>query len=894
MVYVVAHNGDYGTVASHAFRAAVDGLTITGGNQLGFPGNRNEVGGGAISNAPGETGTAPDENFVLDIQGGALMVNAYARYLQITNNNVIANSGASGAIRIGTPQLGTDTEDGNPEGDPATGETFPAYDQQNTDVRIAYNRVIGDGGTSLGGALSIFNGSERYHVDHNQFCGNFSAEYGGAISHFGLSKNGEIDHNKIYLNESVDEGAGIMIAGEPQLDAATAIPIPGKLSNGSGPVKIHDNYIASNLAGDDGGGLRFLQAGNWQADVYNNMITDNISTHEGGGIALDDSTNVRIYNDTIAKNITTATAVTATGAPAPAGLSTGDNSTPLMACVVTAPTYSHTNGRTTNNSATFTLPNGTPLANRFSAADLGATLVQNTRLPAGTKIVSVATNGLSVGLNEVANGTSTNLAYSVYRACDGMPPQAAGPASFSNPLLFNDLFDDNRVGNWVSNGLVPGIHGIGLVTAELINEWDMGSADGAGVLSPTNSVINSTTGYNPDPSNIVHTEPVHQGDLPSAHNYEKFVAPFDIGVSVSPWRIQPRFRPAAILGVSLPANAIGDYHLLDATSPAANHGAASKAIPPFSPPTVNAPTADIDNDARALPIDIGADEVRTPTADLTVTKTHSPAGSVAFNAAVTYTVTVHNNGPDAVTSAPVTDNFPAGVTVNTWTCSAVGGSCTVSGSGNSRAGTVTLSNGGTATFTAGTNAAPTTKTVPALTTLDPFNTNGTNLGANWSQPNNALRVNATQAQCNSALLPCVAYWNGSTGGGPLYGPKQGAGFTFQSSGGIPANPLTGSELLMAVSGGRSSASTRTVCECNTPPEPSRQSSTRRPSPYRLAWWIRTRPTTRRATAWASPATGCRSGGQRRRRTQFTDLVRLDPDGRLRQRQLDRGGCEQHH
>ena len=40
------------------------------------------------------------------------MVNAYARFLRITNNNVSANSGASGAIRIGTPQLGTGTEDG--------------------------------------------------------------------------------------------------------------------------------------------------------------------------------------------------------------------------------------------------------------------------------------------------------------------------------------------------------------------------------------------------------------------------------------------------------------------------------------------------------------------------------------------------------------------------------------------------------------------------------------------------------------------------------------------------------------------------------------------------------------------------------------------------------------
>ena len=63
-----------------------------------------------------------------------------------------------------------------------------------------------------------------------------------------------------------------------------------------------------------------------------NIIANNLSTHEGGGIALDDAPNVTLVNNTIAKNITTATAATngAVGGikPAnPAGLSTGYNST---------------------------------------------------------------------------------------------------------------------------------------------------------------------------------------------------------------------------------------------------------------------------------------------------------------------------------------------------------------------------------------------------------------------------------------------------------------------------------------------------------------------------------------------------------------------------------------
>jgi hypothetical protein len=56
-----------------------------------------------------------------------------------------------------------------------------------------------------------------------------------------------------------------------------------------------------------------------------------VSAHEGGGIALDDAPFVTIVDTTVAGNLTTATAVTSDGLPAPAGLSTGPNSDALMA-----------------------------------------------------------------------------------------------------------------------------------------------------------------------------------------------------------------------------------------------------------------------------------------------------------------------------------------------------------------------------------------------------------------------------------------------------------------------------------------------------------------------------------------------------------------------------------
>jgi len=71
--------------------------------------------------------------------------------------------------------------------------------------------------------------------------------------------------------------------------------------------------------------------------VTNNFVNDNVSTHEGGGFALDDSTNVSIIGNTVAHNITTATAVTSNGQPAPAGLSTAANSNQLQATLAGTP-----------------------------------------------------------------------------------------------------------------------------------------------------------------------------------------------------------------------------------------------------------------------------------------------------------------------------------------------------------------------------------------------------------------------------------------------------------------------------------------------------------------------------------------------------------------------------
>ena len=274
---------------------AIDGFSITGGAQADNATNLNTIYGNARTplGAPGAAIT----------QGGGVYVHAGVNNLAISNNVIIGNSGSyGGAVRVGTPYVTSIV---------------------NRNLAITHNQIRDNGGTNLAGGIGLFDGTNGYSVDHNDLCGNFSAEYGGGISHFGLSTNGTIAANRLWFNESYDEGGAVMIAGELPADANAP-------SAGSGPVTVNANLIQDNLANDDGGGIRLLQAGSFPIGITNNMITDNISTHEGGGIALDDSTNVRIVNNTVMKNLTTATAVTSTGQPAPAGLSTALNSAPLQ------------------------------------------------------------------------------------------------------------------------------------------------------------------------------------------------------------------------------------------------------------------------------------------------------------------------------------------------------------------------------------------------------------------------------------------------------------------------------------------------------------------------------------------------------------------------------------
>jgi len=289
-----------------SYPTALDGFTITGGAQANFAGNINAITGG-IKTPYGAAGA-------LVTQGGGIYVHSGVVGMQVTDNIIRGNGGSyGGGVRVGTPYVANN---------------------RNTGFVLARNQIRDNGGTNLAGGVGLFAGSNGYQVSGNAICGNHSAEYGGGVSAFGYqggAVGASISKNRIWFNSSYDEGGGVMIAGELPAD-------PTQLSEGSGPVTIDANTIQTNLANDDGGGLRLLQTSGSHISrnnpetitITNNTIANNVSAHEGGGMALDDSAFVNIVNNTVAKNLTTATAVTSDGNAAPAGLSTGANSVPLQ------------------------------------------------------------------------------------------------------------------------------------------------------------------------------------------------------------------------------------------------------------------------------------------------------------------------------------------------------------------------------------------------------------------------------------------------------------------------------------------------------------------------------------------------------------------------------------
>jgi hypothetical protein len=240
---------------------------------------------------------------------GGIQLQAYANNSQLTNNVLENNAGLfAGGIGIGAPYSDTN---------PATGVSNHVG-AHNYNVRVANDRMIGNGGLTRSGGLGIFYGSNAYEVANSIVCSNFGVEYGAGISHWGLSPGGSIHDNQIYYNDAVDSGAGISIQ--------TQLPVGGgSLGDGSGNVDVDRNVLAGNYSGDDGGAIFVLDAVDQPINIRNNIIADNGAADLGGAITLDDSSKVAIVNNTIANNVSTASSESSDATPHSAGLASEAN-----------------------------------------------------------------------------------------------------------------------------------------------------------------------------------------------------------------------------------------------------------------------------------------------------------------------------------------------------------------------------------------------------------------------------------------------------------------------------------------------------------------------------------------------------------------------------------------
>ncbi len=267
--------------------------------------------------------------------GGGIIVNGFARGIQISNNLITGNQGVmAGGIRIGHPAL--------------TALDLPVG-SRNTDVNIHHNEVVQNGDTAGavgggGGGLGVYFGATNYRVTNNFVCGNHSTGNGGGMAHLGVSDGGVIDNNKFYWNSSFYQatsmqGGGVSIAGQNSQAAANG------LSTGSGNVRISNNTFVGNLAGaGDGGGISLLgtngnelSAGGvgYRVDVLNNVIVNNVAGVAGAGISLRDAVYTRIVNNTIGRNDNTSTAARAF----PAGLNPLQNNTANTALSSSLPQF---------------------------------------------------------------------------------------------------------------------------------------------------------------------------------------------------------------------------------------------------------------------------------------------------------------------------------------------------------------------------------------------------------------------------------------------------------------------------------------------------------------------------------------------------------------------------
>ncbi|WP_211462945.1 Ig-like domain-containing protein [Collimonas silvisoli] len=425
--------------------------------------------------------------------GGGIFLHGWNHYTEVSNNRVFGNAGTlTGGITVGLVEVppGTMSADGITQL-PFEYNTHVNVHHNAVMLNAAYGDEINSTTPSSAGGVTFCSGADNYRFNYNWVCGNMSSGDGGGVAHFGFSYNGDISHNWVLFNQSNNPtlptyGGGIIAQGVPPdgtfcENSVIDMDCAPELADGAGPgLMIDSNLIVGNTAeSGKGGGLR-LQSINgtdvqrsphrpndwYKVTVTNNIIANNVAGWAGGGVSLQDAVRVNIINNTIVSNDATASAGVLFNTAAATQANVG-------------PPHCTTVGADTTCSPTTT--------SQYEPAGL-----------------------------ETARNTPNLIAAQTGVNCSANPVPSA---CFSNPVLTNNLFWQNRSFYITVGGPNPAIPGLqNLVTLNpALNQaghqtgycdpnavyWDIGafgdggpSDHGSGLaLSPRYSILTDAADY---------------------------------------------------------------------------------------------------------------------------------------------------------------------------------------------------------------------------------------------------------------------------------------------------------------------------------------------------------------------------------------------------------------
>lgn len=651
---------------------------------------------------------------------------------------------------------------------------------------VTSNASIGDalysGTPSAAGGVTFSPGADGYMFNNNWVCGNLSTGDSGGVSHSGFINDGTMKNNWVLFNQTQSptiptNGGGIGVMGASpdriistgpnaglecgalqDLDCAPGLP------EGTGRNLLIDaNLIIGNSAeSGTGGGIR-LQMVNGQevvafptrpdrvtsgpqnqrspgwndVTITNNIIANNVAGWDGGGISMQDAFKVRLVNNTIINNDTTASAgvlFNTLGAPLA--------SVPPPGCFPNSDPTQPQDPSCTNNPVKTSTNQAAGVVTMQNTPNMIAAMPANT---AGTQVRCPTGYGYGTTNAQLNDGSCRNVSMPLIannvvwhnRAFHvEVGPLGTGQQEQQAVVTLVPTLSQALTGACVTQGTDVGAPGSG----GPVNYWDIGVRGDTG---PTNH----DSGFTLTPSFSILSSGGYGGSNLGADP-----------TVVSQYCNGARIPPENCTGVA----AIDQPRCKGYNAPAGHSEFTGLPVVFALNQVVVAATVDEGNNW----INLGYGPLSLANA-ATAPATPGTAQAPLANYAIAAGSPAINSGNNSATGAPDHDffGFPRPKT---------------------NANRIDI---GAVEFGA---APPVPPELPTVAGLDDFNrVNANTLGANWTQlvlaGNAALRVNTNQA--TSASVIGTAFWNGT-----VFGAKQGAAFT------VANTTITGDSLILKANG----------------------------------------------------------------------------------------------